>query len=122
MEAFGDAVVFREPPHSGDFLPPRPERLPESFQSLETRELKLIDVVEENPDKSSTGAFGAMTGEHQAHEALLEIIDHGQRRMPAQVILEPELLKGRKSPGVSAHQAQEAAVPAPDRVQQLPRG
>jgi len=42
--------------------------------------------------------------------------------MPAQVVLESELLKRCKSPGVSAHQAQKATVATPYRIQKFPRG
>ncbi len=47
MEAFGDAIVFGEPPHTGDGFIPIGKGFGESFQGFEPAIFKRFDLLEE---------------------------------------------------------------------------
>jgi len=121
VEALGDPVVLRKPPHPGDLFSPGPEGPGELFEGLQTAGLELMEEVHEQRDEPlSTRTKGAGFHAQQTRQTLLERVDGREGGMGLQVGLQPLPLVLAQTVFMPAHQRDQPPVLRSHRIELSP--
>ena len=117
MEALGDAVGAREPPHARDLLGPVGEGPGEGDSGLQPAVAQSADEPEQLGDVAAAGLFGLALQAQQSPELFLEFVDRLQDRMGLEEAKQPGT-SGRIEPvAPSAQDTEPSAIPAERRAQ-----